>query len=213
MSTPPPRVKELGDASFHTTQVDVQRRLDDTFDALETPAIGLHIDHFRVLRQIGQGGMGRVLLARDTRLGRLVALKLIREDRLDADGIVALMAEARLTARLSHPNIVTIHHIGRWGRSPYLALEYIEGTSLRERLVATPPTQREALRITLAITRALEAAHAARIIHCDLKPENILLKRSARRAGGGDADDESTLGRPEHGGGDAGLHGARAVAW
>ncbi len=180
MSTPLPRVKESGDASFHTTQVDVQRRLEDTFDALETPANGLHIDHFRVLRQIGQGGMGRVLLARDTRLGRLVALKLIREDRLDADGIVALMAEARLTARLSHPNIVTIHHIGRWGRSPYLALEYIEGTSLRERLVATPPTQREALRITLAIARALEAAHAARIIHCDLKPENVLLPMDGR---------------------------------
>ena len=147
---------------------------------METPTIGLQIDHFRVLRQIGVGGMGRVLLARDTRLGRLVALKLIREDRLDADGVAALMAEARLTARVSHPNIVTIHHIGRWGKAPYLALEYVAGTSLRERLVSSPPAQREALRIGLAVARALEAAHAARIIHCDLKPENVLLPSDGR---------------------------------
>ncbi len=124
--------------------------------------------------------MGRVLLARDTRLGRLVALKLIREDRLDGEGIVALMAEARLTASVSHPNIVTIHHIGRWGKSPYLALEYIAGTSLRERLVSSPPTQREALRIALSVAHALAAAHAARIIHCDLKPENVLLPSDGR---------------------------------
>ncbi len=168
------------DAPFQTTQVDLHRPSVETFESLQTPAIGLHIDHFRVLRQIGVGGMGRVLLARDTRLGRLVALKLIREDRLDGEGIVALMAEARLTARVSHPNIVTIHHIGRWGKSPYLALEYISGTSLRERLVSSPPTQREALRIALSIARALEAAHAARIVHCDLKPENVLLPSDGR---------------------------------
>ena len=84
-------------APFQTTQFDGSRPPSDSFEALETPAIGLHIDHFRVRRQIGQGGMGRVLLA-----------------------------------RLSHPNIVTIHHIGRWGKSPYLALEYAAGTSLRD---------------------------------------------------------------------------------
>lgn len=151
-----------------------------TPDPLETEDFGQSIDHFRVLRLLGRGGMGQVLLARDTRLGRLVALKLIREDRLDDDRVSAMMAEARVTARLSHPNIVTIHHIGRWGMSPYLALEYVAGTTLRARMNFDPPTPREAQRIALSIARALEAAHAARVTHCDLKPENVLLPPDGR---------------------------------
>jgi len=169
-----------GPAFPATTQVEAARMKPDGSDDLETPGIGRDIDHFRVLRTIGRGGMGQVLLARDTRLGRLVALKLIREDRLDEERATALMAEARVTARLSHPNIVTIHHVGRWGHSPYLALEYVEGTTLRVRLNLDPPTPREAQRIALAISHALEAAHASRVTHCDLKPENVLLPPDGR---------------------------------
>ena len=163
-----------------TTQLEASRKRSESPEDQETPEIGRDIDHFRVLRTIGRGGMGRVLLARDTRLGRLVALKLIREDRLDDERATALMAEARVTARLSHPNIVTIHHVGRWGHSPYLALEYVEGTTLRGRLNFDPPTPREAMRICLAISHALEAAHASRVTHCDLKPENVLLPPDGR---------------------------------
>ena len=138
------------------------------------------IDHFRVVRLLGQGGMGRVLLARDTQLGRLVALKLIREDRLDRLALDALLAEARLTARLSHPNIVTIHDIGRFDNALYLALEYVEGGTLRDRLSGQVLQTREAMRLALPIARALEAAHAALVSHCDLKPENVLVPPDGR---------------------------------
>lgn len=152
----------------------------DDFDVLETPELGQNIEHFRVLRTLGRGGMGRVLLARDTRLGRLVALKIIRTDRIAPERVQALIEEARVTASLSHPNIVTVFHVGRWGQVPYMALEYIDGITLRQRLRERTPTVPEALRIVLPIARALAAAHAAHIIHCDLKPENILLPTDGR---------------------------------
>lgn len=147
---------------------------------LETPELGQDIAHFHVIRVLGHGGMGRVLLARDNRLGRLVALKLIRSDRLAPNRIQALIEEAQTTARLSHPNIVTIYDVGQIGEMPYLALEYVEGDTLRERMAERLPTPREALRIALAIARALQAAHAAQVTHCDLKPENVLMPRDGR---------------------------------
>ncbi len=153
----------------------------ESYDTPESPRIGQDVDHFRILRELGRGGMGQVLLARDMRLGRLVALKLIRSDRLTRPNAVGdLMEEAKVTARLSHPNIVTIHHVGLWHRSPYMALEYVESESLRNRLSARPMPSREVLRVALPIARALQAAHAARVIHCDLKPENVLVPRDGR---------------------------------
>ncbi len=146
----------------------------------DSPKSGTVIEHFRIIRQLGQGGMGQVLLARDTRLGRLVALKLIRSDLTAQGHSIDLMGEARAIARLSHPNIVTIHHVGLFGQSPYLALEYVEGVSLRRRLREAPPSQIEALRIARAIAMALESAHATGVIHCDLKPENVLLPPDGR---------------------------------
>ncbi len=166
--------------SSMTTAFDAHRPVSRGVDALPTIEVGYEIDHFRVVRQIGQGGMGRVLLARDTQLGRLVALKLIREDRLDKLALAAFLEEARMTAALSHPNIVTIHHIGHWDEAMYLALEYVEGGSLRDRLGGHLLHAREAMRMALPIARALEAAHAALISHCDLKPENVLVPPDGR---------------------------------
>ncbi len=163
-----------------TTQYDAQRPVSRGVEPAPPIEVGYEIDHFRVVRQLGQGGMGRVLLARDTQLGRLVALKLIREDRLSRVSLDAFQAEARLTARLSHPNIVTIHHIGRWDSSMYLALEYVEGGTLRDRLGGQVMHAREAMRMALPIARALEAAHAALVSHCDLKPENVLVPPDGR---------------------------------
>ncbi len=166
--------------SVITTAFDAKRPVSRGVEPTTAIEVGYEIDHFRVVRQIGQGGMGRVLLARDTQLGRLVALKLIREDRLDHVSLEAFLAEARMTARLSHPNIVTIHHIGRWEGATYLALEYVEGGTLRERLTGQVLHAREAMRMALPIARALEAAHAALISHCDLKPENVLVPPDGR---------------------------------
>jgi serine/threonine protein kinase/formylglycine-generating enzyme required for sulfatase activity len=172
-------------ATAMTTAFDAERPISGSYgnpvaEGLAQPEVGFEIDHFRVVRQLGQGGMGRVLLARDLQLGRLVALKLIREDRMDRDALDAFLAEARMTAALSHPNIVTIHHIGHWQHSMYLALEYVEGGTLRERIAGQVLHALEAMRLALPIARALEAAHAALISHRDLKPENVLVPPDGR---------------------------------
>lgn len=141
---------------------------------------GTVIGNFEVRRLLGQGGMGRVYLARDRRLGRLVALKLLRPDLVSPERVRRFLDEARLTARFSHQHIVGIHELGEHGGQPFLALEYLDGQSLRERAggLRVPPA--EAARWMLAVSRALEAAHAHQTIHCDLKPENVVLPSDGR---------------------------------
>jgi WD40 repeat protein/tRNA A-37 threonylcarbamoyl transferase component Bud32 len=139
------------------------------------------IDHFKILRLLGRGAMGEVFLARDTELGRRVALKLIRPDALgEADAVERFLHEARVTARFSHPHIVTAYSVGRHRGRPYVALEYLEGETLRQRMVTAPPAPRAALRIALAIAQALVEAHAQGVLHRDLKPENVFLPRDGR---------------------------------
>jgi eukaryotic-like serine/threonine-protein kinase len=101
---------------------------------------GTMVDHFCVMRLLGRGGMGEVYLARDTKLGRKVALKLIRSEvETRPDALQRFLFEARATARFSHPHIVTIFAVGEHGGSPYVALEYLEGQTLRERLAEGRP--------------------------------------------------------------------------
>jgi WD40 repeat protein/serine/threonine protein kinase len=144
-------------------------------------AEGSLVDHFKVLRMVGRGGMGEVYLARDTRLGRKVALKLIRGDAFtDRDAVERFLFEARVTARFAHPHIVTVFDVGEHLGQPYVALEYLEGQSLRARLETEKPSVRETLRIGLAIAEALAEAHRGRILHRDLKPENVFLPTDGR---------------------------------
>jgi serine/threonine protein kinase len=139
------------------------------------------VDHYRVLRPIGRGGMAEVYLARDAKLGRKVALKMIRADALrDDEEIRRFLFEARATARFNHPNIVTIYSVGETSRGPYVALEYLEGQTLRQRMDLEPPHIRTAMRLGLAIAEALHEAHDHDILHRDLKPENIMLGRDGR---------------------------------
>lgn len=120
-------------------------------------------------------------LARDTRLGRLVALKFLSADLLGSSEIRQQFdVEARTTASLSHPNVVTLFDVGEHEGRPWVALEYIEGATLSQRMNDDWPSMAESLRITLAIARAVEAAHAAGIVHRDLKPANVLLGRDGR---------------------------------
>lgn len=121
--------------------------------------------------------MGRVYLARDTVLGRSVALKVVRSADRDADRFIA---EARITAQLGHPHIVQLFDVGRHDEQPYLALEYLEGESLRERMEREHVSVDESLRILRAIADALVHAHARGIWHCDLKPSNVMLPRDGR---------------------------------
>jgi serine/threonine protein kinase/WD40 repeat protein len=139
------------------------------------------VGHYRILRPIGRGGMGSVYLARDTRLGRLVALKFLSADLLGSAEIRHQFdVEARTTASLSHPNVVTLFDVGEHEGRPWVALEYIEGATLSQRMNDDWPSIAESLRIVLAIARAIEAAHAAGIVHRDLKPANVLLGRDGR---------------------------------
>jgi len=135
---------------------------------------GTVVDHFRVLRLLGCGGMSEVHLARDTRLGRRVALKLILGQ--SSPRIRRLFrAEAQATASFSHQNIVTIYHVGDHEGSPYLALEYLEGETLAQRMRREQLGVKEVARVALGIAQALREAHGHGILHRDLKPENVVI--------------------------------------
>ncbi|MCA9618932.1 MAG: serine/threonine protein kinase, partial [Myxococcales bacterium] len=142
---------------------------------------GTRVDHYRVMRLLGRGGMGEVYLARDTQLGRKVALKIVLPDVLRSESEKQrFLFEARTTAALNHPHIVTIYGTGAYDDRPYVALEYLEGQNLRERLRERTPSLPETLRICLAIVEALAHAHENGILHRDLKPANVVIAQDGR---------------------------------
>jgi eukaryotic-like serine/threonine-protein kinase len=139
---------------------------------------GQHVGHYEIVSLLGEGGMGEVYLAYDVKLGRHVALKrLPAKFTLDADRVQRFKQEARAVSALNHPNIVTIHEIGRSNSSHFITTEFIEGETLRQRIAKDPMMLDEALDVATQIASALTAAHSAGIIHRDIKPENIMLRR------------------------------------
>ena len=140
--------------------------------------VGRTLGHYRVEAQLGAGGMGEVYLARDNRLGRRVALKFLPGELTDrVEWVQRLKQEARAASALNHPNIVTVHEIGRAGGRDFIASEFIEGETLRQRLEGGPLPLHEALDIAMQVAAALAAAHEAGIVHRDIKPENIMIRR------------------------------------
>lgn len=143
--------------------------------------IGQLVGHYRVLEKIGAGGMGEVFRARDERLGRDVALKLIRPASSDnPDHLHRFEHEARAAAALNHPNIVAVYDVGFDGTTPYIVSELLEGKTLRQRLGEGPIAVRAATGYALQIAQALVAAHERRIVHRDLKPENLFITEDDR---------------------------------
>jgi len=137
---------------------------------------GSTLGHYQILERLGQGGMGQVFLALDRRLGRKVALKaLLPEVQSDPDRLERFLQEARIASALSHPNVAALHEIGDAGDLRYLALEYVEGESLAEKLRGGPLSLPDTLSIGRQIADALDAAHALGIIHRDIKPANIMV--------------------------------------
>jgi tetratricopeptide (TPR) repeat protein len=130
---------------------------------------------YELLQWLGQGGMGVVWKARQVALGRLVALKFLREGRLGTEGGVRFRTEAAAIARLQHPNIVQVHEVGQAQGQAYLTLEYVAGGSLADRLARAPLPAREAATLVETLATAMAFAHAQGVIHRDLKPSNILL--------------------------------------
>jgi serine/threonine-protein kinase len=140
------------------------------------------LDHYEILSLLGKGGMGEVYLARDARLNRNVALKLLpAEFTQAAERIRRFEHEAKAASALNHPNILTIYEIGAAstaaGHTHFIATEYIEGETLRERLTRERLSLQAALDIATQIASALAAAHEAGIIHRDIKPENVMLRK------------------------------------
>jgi eukaryotic-like serine/threonine-protein kinase len=143
-------------------------------------AAGQIIETFRITRRIAEGAMGEVYLAVDEQLGRRVALKFIKTGMLDARAIERFREEARTTARFNHPHIVTVYAAGVYRGRAWLALEFLDGQTLRERLDEGPLSSMEAMRVARAIAAALAEAHAHEVVHADLKPENVLIPRDGR---------------------------------
>ena len=138
-----------------------------------------YIAHYRILRRLGKGGMGEVLLGEDTKQhGRKVALKVLPEELTRSESrLRRFKQEARAILALNHPNILTVYEIGEAGEKYYIATEYIEGENLRHCLWREPLKLDEALGVAIQVAMALEAAHAAGIVHRDVKPENIMLRK------------------------------------
>jgi tetratricopeptide (TPR) repeat protein len=130
---------------------------------------------YEVERELASGGMGTVFLARDTVLDRKVAVKVLRAEEDSPTAAQRLLHEARILARFSHPNVVSIYHAGELGESFYYIMDYVEGETLEERLGQGPLSAEEGVRIGSDVLAALEAAHEHGIVHRDVKPGNVFL--------------------------------------
>lgn len=147
------------------------------FDGEPMTHRGRFIGHYRLLSMLGRGGMGEVYLAADTRLGREVALKLLpAEFANDAERVKRFEREARIASALNHPNILTIYEIGRDGEALFIAMEFVKGSTLRQRMAERAIDLADAINIAVQMGAALEAAHGAGIVHRDIKPENVMLR-------------------------------------
>jgi len=137
--------------------------------------IGDTIGAYRILEQIGSGGMGTVYRAADTRLGREIALKFITDDVAAPEDVGRFRREARAASAINHPNICTLHDIGEYQERPFLVLELLKGHTLSHRIQQGPVPPPEALSIVKQIADALDAAHRHGIVHRDIKPSNVFI--------------------------------------
>jgi len=139
---------------------------------------GTKLGPYEILAPIGAGGMGEVYRARDPRLGRDVAVKVLPQAlALDRDRLSRFEQEARAASALSHPNIVTIHEIGREGETAFIAMELVEGATLRELTMPGPMPVRRILSVAAQVAEGLSKAHSTGIVHRDLKPENVMVSK------------------------------------
>lgn len=140
--------------------------------------LGAQLSHYRIVSKLGAGGMGEVYLARDTKLDRQVALKILPGDlAANQDRMRRFVQEAKSAAALNHPNIATIHEIGEHEGTHYIAMEFVDGMTLREEIHQRRTEVKKLLKYLQQVAEGLAKAHAAGIVHRDLKPDNVMITR------------------------------------
>src|SRR5215470_10558044 len=144
-------------------------------------AVGTKFGPYELQAPLGAGGMGEVYRARDTRLGRDVAIKVLPSSLVvELDRLHRFEQEACAAGALNHPNILVVHHIDTHEGAPYIVSELLEGETLRKRVSGTPMAQRRAIDYASQIAHGLAAAHEKGIVHRDLKPDNIFITNDGR---------------------------------
>src|SRR5256885_4321802 len=175
---------------------------------------GPSLSHYRIVSTLGAGGMGEVYLAQDTKLDRRIALKILPADlAANQDRMRRFTQEAKAAAALNHPNIATIHEIGESDGVNFIAMEFIDGATLREKVHREQTDLRKLLRYLQHVAEGLAKAHAAGIVHRDLKPDNIMITRDGHAKildfglakliepqplPGGDSSEVATAVMPQH---------------